>query len=75
MPAISPRPEAWDSWLANVPMSENIEDRRGPDATDMDEIRWRKMHEAKKPLKQFPAASTVPDWLKDQEKAWLTRKK
>src|SRR5262249_25206381 len=74
--ALSPlvKPEAWDRWLANAPMSEKIEDRRGPDATDMDEIRWRKWHEPKKPLKQFPAASTVPDWLKDQEKAWLTRK-
>jgi len=75
MPAISPRVDAWDRWLANAPMSENIQDRRGPDATDMDIIRWRQWNSPKKPLKQFPAASSVPDWLKDQEKAWLTRKK
>jgi len=74
MPAISPRPEAWDRWLANAPMSENIEDRRGDDQTDMDEIRWQKMYGPKKALKSFPPAemdthakSTTPDWLKDQE--------
>jgi hypothetical protein len=80
MPAIGPRPEAWDRWLANAPESENIEDRRGPDATDMDEIRWRRAHEPKKPLKQFPPAETdakrtVPDWLKDQESQWLKANK
>jgi hypothetical protein len=80
MPAISPRPEAWDPWLANAPMSENIEDRRGPDATDMDEIRWQKMYGPKKALKQFPPAepdakSTTPDWLKDQESQWLKARK
>jgi hypothetical protein len=73
------KPEPWDRWLANLPESENIEDRRGPDAIDMDEIRWRKAHEAKKPLKQFPpaakASSHLPDWLKDQESQWLQIKK
>jgi hypothetical protein len=76
MPAISPRPEAWDRWLAIAPMSENIEDRRGDDQIDMDEIRWRKWHEAKKPLVQFPPASEsrTPGWLKAQEEAWVKAK-
>ena len=58
-------------------MSENIEDRRGPDAIDMDEIYWRRAHEPKKALKQFPPAnqSTTPDWLKDQETQWLKANK
>jgi len=73
-PTLSPNVEAWDRWLANAPESENIEDRRGPDATDMDENRWRRAHEAKKPLKQFPNVSTTPDWLKDQEMQWLRAK-
>jgi hypothetical protein len=76
MPAISPKPEAWDRWLANLPESGTVEDRRGPDAIDMDEIYWRRAHEPKKALKQFPPAETVaksttPDWLKDQESQWL----
>jgi hypothetical protein len=40
---LSPNPEAWDRWLANLPESENIEDRRDPDAIDMDEIYWRRV--------------------------------
>jgi hypothetical protein len=76
MPAISPRVEAWDRWLAIAPMSENIEDRRGDDQTDLDEIRWRKWYGPKKQLKQFPPAqSTAPDWLKDQESQWLKANK
>jgi hypothetical protein len=74
MPAISPRVEAWDRWLANAPMTENIEDRRGDDQIDMDNIRWQRMYGPKKALKQFPPAetkSTFPDWLKDQESQWL----
>jgi hypothetical protein len=75
------KPEPWDRWLANAPMSENIEDRRGDDQTDLDEPRWKKWYGPKKPptaLKQFPPAetkSTLPDWLKDQESQWLKIKK
>jgi hypothetical protein len=78
MPAISPRPEAWDRWLANAPMTENIEDRRGDDQIDMDNIRWQRMYGPKKALKQFPPAetkSTFPDWLKDQESQWIKARK
>ena len=61
---------------------ENIEDRRGPDATDMDEIYWRRARGEKGQLIQFPPAktdahakSTTPDWLKDQESQWLKANK
>jgi hypothetical protein len=76
MPAISPQPEAWDRWLADRPLSENIEDRRGDDQTDLDEIRWQKWYGPKKALKQFPptSESRTPSWLKAQEEAWLKAK-
>ena len=77
MPAISPKPEAWDRWLANAPESQNVEDRRSDDNRDMDDLRWRRAHEPKKPLVQFPplSESRTPSWLKAQEDAWIKAKK
>jgi hypothetical protein len=73
------RAEAWDRWLANLPESENIEDRRSDDNRDMDDLRWRRAHGLlkKAPLVQFPPApeSRTPEWLKAQEDAYLKRKK
>jgi len=52
------------------------------DATDMDEIYWRRARGEKGQLIQFPPAetdahakSTTPDWLKDQESQWLKANK
>jgi hypothetical protein len=71
------KPQAWDRWLASMPESQNVEDRRDLDAIDMDEIRWRRAHEPKKPLVKFPpvSQSRTPDWLKAQEDAWVRIKR
>jgi hypothetical protein len=54
LPMVEPRAEARDRWLAHLPESENVDDRRDQMAIDMDDLRWRKAHGPKKPLKQFP---------------------
>jgi hypothetical protein len=77
------KPEAWDLWLADLPESEKVEDRRSGDNIDMDTLRWRRAHgllpeqQAKKPLVQFPpvSESRTPSWLKAQEDAWIKAKK
>ena len=69
------KPEAWDRWLAGAPKGQNIEDRRDLDAIDIDNIRWRRAHEPKKPLVQFPLANPVPLWLRANEEQWLKTKK
>jgi len=81
-PAISPRSDAWDRWLADLPESRNVEDLRTDNDRAIDNERWRLSWDptlarpAKKPLKQFPPAeakSSLPDWLQDQEKQWLMK--
>ena len=58
MPAIAPKVEAWDRWIAAAPESQNIEDRRDLDAIDMDEIYWRRARGEKGQLIQFPPSET-----------------
>jgi hypothetical protein len=71
------KPDAWDRWLADLPESEKAQDGRSQDQIDMDNLRWRRAHEAKKRLVQFPPASEsrTPGWLKAQEDAWIKSRK
>jgi hypothetical protein len=73
-PMVEPRAEAWGRWLADLPESENVEDRRDDMARDMDDLRWRKAHGPKKPLVQFPAVTETPLWLRANEEQWLRTK-
>jgi len=82
MPEISPRVDAWDRWLADLPESRNVEDWRAAADKAIDDERWRLswdptlVRPAKKPLKQFSPASEsrTPGWLKAQEEAWIKAK-
>jgi hypothetical protein len=80
------KPHAWDSWLADLPESKNIEDWRTPTQKAEDNQLWRvtwdptyetPYEQFAKPLVQFPPVppvSTAPDWLRDQETQWVKTK-
>jgi hypothetical protein len=81
------KPGAWDRWLADLPESKNIEDRRTPQQKTEDNELWRVSWDPTfenpyeqfyspgapggKSLVQFPPVSTTLDWLRDQETQWV----